>query len=354
MYTASIFLAALAIAALASPFALPTKAGCEFVETLLEPLCDRRARDLGVLAFVPDDRQFVQRRLGVPPGIGNDGDRVVTDRHDFLDALHGGDFGRVIAFQLAAKYRAGLDRGIEHAGQFDVDAIGHFSGGLVDGVEALDAFAGELPVFRVFQLDVGRRLDLGGGFGDLAIGGRASRRRVGDDAVGGGAFRRRHLPFIGRGLDQHDARGRATLADVFLGGADAATAAGREIAPDALAGNALSRRRVFGGDLRPVAFEFFGDQLREAGQRPLAHFRSGDADDDGVVGLDHDPGVDFGRAIGGAHHGRAAKGNIEAEREAGADSGGADHKSAAVEGGHMIHDHLLKRSRRRELLHAPV
>ena len=41
---------------------------------------DRRAGDLGVLAFVPDDRQRVERGLGVPPGIGDDGDGGVADR----------------------------------------------------------------------------------------------------------------------------------------------------------------------------------------------------------------------------------------------------------------------------------
>ena len=121
-----------------------------------------------------------------------------------------------------------------------------------------------------------------------------------DDAVGGRAFGRRHLPFIGRGLDQHHAGDRAALAHIILRCADAAAAAGREIAPHALARHALARRRIFGGDLRPVAFELFGDQLGQPGQRALAHFRARDPDDDGVVGLDHDPGVDFRRAVGGA------------------------------------------------------
>ena len=92
----------------------------------------------------------------------------------------------------------------------------------------------------------------------------------------------------------------------------------------------LAGRRIFGGDLRPVAFELFGDELGEAGERALAHFRARDADDDGVVGPDHDPGVDLGRAVGGAHHGWAAERNVEAERKAGAGSGGADDEGAAV------------------------
>ena len=61
-------------------------------------------------------------------------------------------------------------------------------------------------------------------------------------------------------------------------------------------------RRIFGRDLRPVALQLFGDELGEAGQRALAHFGAGDADDDGVVGPDHDPDADLRRAVRGADH----------------------------------------------------
>ena len=324
------------------------------IKTFLEPFRDRRARDFGVLTFVPNDRQRFKRGLGVPPGVGDDSDGAVVDPDHLLDALHARDFGFVEALQLAAEYRTILDRGIEHARQLDVDAVGHLARDLVGGIETLDAFADQLPVLRIFQFDVRRRLELGGGFDHLAIGRRTSRRRVGDDAVGGGAFRSRHLPFIRSRLDQHHARGGAALADIFLRGSDAPAAAGRKVAPGALARDALTGRRIFGGDFRPVAFEFFGDQLGKAGQRTLAHFRSRDANNDGVVGPDHDPGVDFRRTVGGAHHGGAAEGNVEAERKAGTDGGGADDKGAAVECGHMVHGCLLKRSRRRELPRAPA
>ena len=73
-------------------------------------------------------------------------------------------------------------------------------------------------------------------------------------------------------------------------------------------------------DLRPVALEFLGDQLGEAGKRALAHFGAGDADDDGFVGLDHDPGVDLRRAGRGAQR-LAAERNVEAERQAAAGGG---------------------------------
>ena len=324
------------------------------IKTFLKPFGDRCARNLGVVAFIPNDRQSLKCGLGMPPGIGNDRDGAVADFHDLLDALHVRDFGFVEAFHLAAEHRAILDRGMEHSRQFDIDAVSHLAGGLVSGIEAFDVFADELPVLRILQLDVGWRVEPSGGFDHLAKGRRASRRRVRDHAVGGAAFRSRYIPFIRSRLDQHHARGGATLAHIFLRGSDAAAAGGGKLAPWTFAGHALARRRIFGRDFRPVAFEFLGDELSKTGERALAHFRARDANDDGIVGLDHDPGVDFRRTVGGTHDGWTTEGNIEADREAGADRGGADDKGAAVESGHMIHGCLLKRLRRRGLPRAPA
>ena len=39
----------------------------------LQPFGNRRTRDLGVLAFVPHDRENIERRFGLPPGVRNDG-----------------------------------------------------------------------------------------------------------------------------------------------------------------------------------------------------------------------------------------------------------------------------------------
>src|SRR5262249_19031980 len=118
-------------------------------------------------------------------------------------------------------------------------------------------------------------------------------------------------------------------------------AAGREIAPGALARNALAGGGEFGDDLGPVAFEFLGNKLGEAGERTLAHLGACDADHHGVVGPDHDPGVDFGRAVGGADDRCSTEGNVEPEREPGADRGGADDEGAAVEPGRNVLVHGL-------------
>src|SRR5206468_576174 len=69
--------------------------GLRIVEAFAQPFGDRCAGDLGIGAFVPDDRQRIERGLGVPPGVGDDGDRAVADPHHFLDALHVRDLGFV-------------------------------------------------------------------------------------------------------------------------------------------------------------------------------------------------------------------------------------------------------------------
>ena len=116
-----------------------------------------------------------------------------------------------------------------------------------------------------------------------------------DDAVGYGEFADRDLPLVGRRLQQHHARRGAATADVVLRGADAAAAAGAHLAPGAFAGEIAGGRDAFGRHLAPVALELFGHELGKSGQRSLPHLRARDADHAGIVGLDRDPDVDFGR-----------------------------------------------------------
>ena len=118
-----------------------------------------------------------------------------------------------------------------------------------------------------------------------------------DHAVAHRQLADRHLQLVGRCLQQHDARRRTRAADIILGGADAAAAAGRHVAPHALACEVLTGRDAIDRNLVPVAFELFDDELRETGERALPHLGARDADDGGVVGLDHDPGVDLGPAL---------------------------------------------------------
>src|SRR5262249_35103166 len=65
----------------------------------------------------------------------------------------------------------------------------------------------------------------------------------------------------------------------------------------------------------------------------LAHFRARDADDDGVVGPHHHPGIDLGRQR--LRRGLIGERNMEAEREPG--GGRRDQKGAAVDAWHLVH-----------------
>jgi hypothetical protein len=156
---------------------------------------------------------------------------------------------------------------------------------------------------------------------------------VPNDAVGNGELAHRHLPFLGRGLQQHQAGHGAAAADIVLRAADAAAAAGRHVTPDPLAGEVLAGGDPIDGHLLPVAFELFGDELGETGERALAHLRARDTDHGGVVGLDHHPGVDLGAVGGGLRRGRVdAERDVESERHPAAGCGRGDDEAAARKG----------------------
>ena len=167
----------------------------------------------------------------------------IADLHHVPDARHARDLGGLEALHLAAEDRAVLDRGVEHPGQLQVHAVDLGAGQLVHRVEALHRLADELPVLRVLERHVRGRRQLGGGLRDLAVRGRAARGPVRDHAVGGAALGGGHLPGVGRGLDQHHPRRGAALAHVLVRLADAAAAARGEVAPHALARDALAGRR---------------------------------------------------------------------------------------------------------------
>jgi len=145
-----------------------------------------------------------------------------------------------------------------------------------------------------------------------------------------------HFPLVGGGLDQHHAGGGAALADDFLGRPDAAAAGGEEIRPHALAGDVLARGREFVTDLRPLAFEFFGNHLAQAREGALPHLGARHPNHDGFIRLDHDPGIDLG--TGHLGFGFAGKWNVKAERKPG--DAGSDQEGAAIHVGHVIHRRL--------------
>ena len=93
-----------------------------------------------------------------------------------------------------------------------------------------------------------------------------------------------------------------------------------KVAPHAGASQVLSGRWVFSRDLGPVGVQFFCDQLCKARQCALAHFRACNADDDAVVRVDDNPGVDFrwNRALCDS---AACQGNMKRHHQTGGGSG---------------------------------
>src|SRR5258708_33498106 len=134
----------------------------------------------------------------------------------------------------------------------------------------------------MLELEIGGGVDFGWGGRGLAEGRLAPGRRMGDDAVRGRAFRSRNLPFVGGGRNQHHAGRSAPLAHDLLGSPYAAAAGSEEIGPYALARHVLAGGREFILDLRPLAFELFGDHLAKARKCTLAHLGTRDADRDGL------------------------------------------------------------------------
>ena len=211
--------------------------------------------------------------------------------------------------QRALEHRTLHDRGVQHVRQAHVDGVDRLARDLVGDVEPPLRRADQLPVLRILQ--AGPAPAAASAAAAAATRPNVTVRPLGRwvmtlfaaRALGG-----RHVPARGGGGDQHLARGGAGLAQVVLRRADGAAGAGRHVAPDAVAPAVLVRRGELGLHLAPVAFELFGDQHRQRGEAALAHLRLGDADDHGVVGLDHDPGGDFRRALGCACRPRSRTG----------------------------------------------
>ena len=199
-------------------------------------------------------------------------------------------------FTLPPKTGQSLTRGVQHPRQLEIHAVDLLAVGLVGRVQPRQSLAGNGPVLRILQRDVLGGVKLGSCGGDFAVADGPAGGLVRDHAVLGAAFGCRHLPPIRRGLDQHHAGGSPALADIVVGFADAAAAAGRKIPPDAVAGDVLTRCRIFRGDLGPVAAKLLRDELRETGQRALPHLRAGDADHHLVVRVNDHPGVDLGQS----------------------------------------------------------
>jgi len=159
---------------------------------------------------VPLDLERVGRLLGAPEPIGHHGHRVV-ERHHRFDAAHGFRRRVIHALERAARHRAGDHRGVDHARQLGVDAVGGRAVDLERHVEARGRLAGQGELLR--RLDVGLLVerDLGRVRRQRAIAEGAAGRLVVDLAELGLAGRGVDAPALGRHHHQPHAGRRAHL-----------------------------------------------------------------------------------------------------------------------------------------------
>ena len=292
----------------------------------------------------PLDRHLVDRRLGLVPRVGDDGDaaaedaaagqRGIRDRelHGRTDPGHPADGLEVVPLDVAAVHRTRLHRGPLHTWKTHVDPVDSLAGDLGRHIEVLLLGAHQRPLVRRLDGDrfgVGVRC-LRGPLRDLAVGRRPAAPRVGDDAVLRRQLGCRHVPHRRRGEQQPLARFRAGELQVVTavlhrrgcvgahppveavgnpGDAGAiAIAEGRYATACGILGAVARdlqcpfgrllpciavRGRVLRTDLAPVALQLLAHHHGVGGPDALAELGLADADRHGVVGSDDDPRVDL-------------------------------------------------------------
>ena len=318
--------------------------------------------------IVPLDRHLVDRGLGLIPGVGDDGDaaaedaaagqRRIGDRelHRGTHARHLTDRLEVVALDVAAVDRAGLDGRPLHAGKAHVDPVDRLTGDLGGHVEVLLLGAHQRPLIR--RLD-GDRLRMrmrrfGGALRDPSIRRRPAARRVRDDAVLRGQLGHGHVPQRRRGQQQPLTRfgsGQLQVVAAVLHRrgrvrphppveavgnarhADAIAIAERRHAAAFGIGGAVARdlqrprRRLLPGipvcgrvlrtHLAPVALQLLADHHRVGGPDALAKLGLRDADRHRVVRRDDDPRVDLASRrllVPGRRAARSARSRAKAAR----------------------------------------
>ena len=286
------------------------------VERCAHTVGDRSGREAAVAAIVPDDRQSVECAFCAPPGIGHHRNGV-RHPHHAANAFHRHDGAFVDRLRLAAVNRTLCNGGVKHAGQPHVDRVDRLCRHLVAHIEPPLRRARERPLAGLLELDVLGRRDLRRVFGDGAECQPAAARPVRDRAGASKAFRGRDIPSRRGGGDQHLPRGGAGLAQIKLRVRDRAAGAGRHIAPNFMAAQIFDRRDKFSANLRPVAFKFLRHQHGKTGLCALPHLGMGNADDDRIIRVNHQPCRDFRERPDRV---RGAKRNPQGKRNAAAHS----------------------------------
>ena len=293
----------------------------------LEIRHDGRTGEGAVLAGVPVNGHFAQRLFSAPPVVCHHRHKLteVEHLHNAAAVLH---LGRVHAFDTAVEHRTSGHCGVQHARQLRVNTVTNLAGDDGRNVHPGNRLADDFPVLGVFEFDFFGRLQLGGGRGQLAVTQRTLAGQVLDPAQRRAAFGSRHAPALRGSRHQHVAGGATGLAQVRLRVADGAAADRGHVAVHPLLPQVVVRGGVFDADFLPIGVQLLGHHHGRGGAAALAHLGAGIADDDGVVGLDLDPGIQTGR-VGGICFFR----QVKSQAEAGGGGGGDLQEVAAVQAG---------------------
>ena len=248
---------------------------------------------LGGRAFIPGGAEFFARGVGLPPGVGDDGNAAMeaeevgsaVNGEGVADAGLGFDFVEIGAEKFTCIDGAFFVDGIQHAGNFEVDAVERFSGDDGRVVDAVNRLADDFVIFGILELD-GFEIRCGkcsGFFRERAVSEGAVREGM-DDAAGGSlAFGFRDGPGLRGGGDEHLAAGGANTAKRIPvdGSGGAASGALRAV-------NGFVEVGLLDADGLPIDVELVGDDHGEAGLDALTDFRILADDGDGAVGGDAD------------------------------------------------------------------
>ncbi len=187
--------------------------------------------------------------------VAHHGDQVVQ----LHDLAHAGDrlgLAVVHAGDLPPHHRARGQGGDLEARQPDVDAVLRRSVHLLRGVEPLGRRADQLEVLRILELHVGGDRQLGRGIGQLAVAQFFAGVRYG--SIFRLARGRIDVPALGRGGDQHGARGGAGLPERRVERPHRAGRAGDLEAEQRVGVELVVGRGVRGLHLIPGDLELFG------------------------------------------------------------------------------------------------